>query len=196
MAWCIASYHRCIRLSQIDKINLSWWGSIMQSLCHFLVSISRVLSIAIVASLFPKWTIIGCVVHAMAMTLWIFFFDKSPFCSTTVVHSFAFSLVLGFVFIFNYILPKVRRTRYRFAVFYVICFLENVACVVVYILYADNDTRLSIYFIPLCVLSIIPFLVGIIFMIIYYTQFHPNVLIRRRLIVTEPSEPEPFMVMQ
>lgn len=31
MAWCIASYHRCIRFSQIDKINISWIGSIVQS---------------------------------------------------------------------------------------------------------------------------------------------------------------------
>lgn len=38
MAWCIASYHRCIRFSQVDKANISWWGTIMQWLCHFLVS--------------------------------------------------------------------------------------------------------------------------------------------------------------
>lgn len=38
MGWCIASYHRCIRLSQVDKVNLSWWGSIMQTLWYFLVT--------------------------------------------------------------------------------------------------------------------------------------------------------------
>lgn len=38
MAWCIASYHRCIRWSQVDKIKISWWGTCMQWLCHFLVS--------------------------------------------------------------------------------------------------------------------------------------------------------------
>lgn len=74
MAWCIASYHRCIRLTQIDKINISWIGSIVQSTWHltvtskilrttiqfrieikvlFFSSVSRILSIAIVASLFP-----------------------------------------------------------------------------------------------------------------------------------------------
>lgn len=78
MAWCIASYHRCIRFSQIDKINISWIGSIVQS--SWLLSItsefaqfineitwhneliqfnafpvSRVFSIAIVASIFHKW---------------------------------------------------------------------------------------------------------------------------------------------
>lgn len=38
MAWCIASYHRCIRLSQIDKINISWVGSIIQSGWHLTVT--------------------------------------------------------------------------------------------------------------------------------------------------------------
>lgn len=38
MAWCIASYHRCIRWSQVDKVNISWWGTIMQTMWHFLVS--------------------------------------------------------------------------------------------------------------------------------------------------------------
>lgn len=38
MAWCIASYHRCIRLSQIDKINISWIGSIVQSSWHLTIT--------------------------------------------------------------------------------------------------------------------------------------------------------------
>ncbi|XP_037031972.1 XK-related protein 6 [Bradysia coprophila] len=179
MAWCIASYHRCIRFSQVDKANISWWGTIMQWLCHFLVSVSRVLSIAAVASIFPKWTLIGCSVHAMSMALWIFLFDRSPFCATSMFHSFAFSLVLGMVFIFNYILPKVRRTRYRYAIFYSICFVENVACVYFFYNYASHDTMEKTYFIFICVLAIVPFALGIAFMIIYYTKFHPNIIVRR-----------------
>lgn len=144
---------------------------------NFLVS--RVLSIAAVASIFPKWTLIGCSVHAMSMALWIFLFDRSPFCATSMFHSFAFSLVLGMVFVFNYILPKVRRTRYRYAIFYSICFVENVVCVYFFYNYASHDTMEANYFIFVCVLAIIPFALGVAFMIIYYMKFHPNIIARR-----------------
>lgn len=141
--------------------------------------VSRVLSIAAAASLFPMWTLVGCSVHAMSMALWIFLFDRSPFCSATMFHSFGFSLVLGMVFIFNYILPKVRRTRYRYAIFYSICFVENVVCVYFFYNFASHDTMEKSYFILICVLAIVPFAVGIVFMVIYYTKFHPNIIVRR-----------------
>lgn len=142
---------------------------------------SRVLSIAIVASLFPKWTLIGCVVHAVIMAFWIFIFDRSPFCSSTIIHSLAFSIILGFVFIFNYILPKSKRTRYRYTLFYIICFIENITCVIIYVLWSSEETRQSFYFLPLCIFSIIPFMLGIVFMIIYYTKFHPNIIVRKNI---------------
>lgn len=143
--------------------------------------VSRVLSIAAVASVFPKWTLIGCSVHAMSMSLWIFLFDRSPFCSSTMFHSFAFSLVLGMVFIFNYILPKVRRTRYRYAIFYSICFIENIICVYFFYNFASPYTKAKSYFVSICVLAIVPFALGIAFMIIYYTRFHPNIIVRREV---------------
>lgn len=114
----------------------------------------------------------------MSMALWIFLYDRSPFCSTSMFHSFAFSLVLGMVFIFNYILPKVRRTRYRYAIFYSICFVENVICV--YFFYNSAATKRN-YFIFICVLAIVPFALGIAFMIIYYTKLHPNIIVRREV---------------
>lgn len=143
--------------------------------------VSRVLSIAAVASLFPMWTLIGCSVHAISMALWIFLFDRSPFCSSSIFHSFGFSLVLGMVFIFNYILPKVRRTRYRYAIFYSICFIENVICVYFFYNFASHYTMGKSYFILICVLAIVPFALGIVFMIIYYTKFHPNIIVRREV---------------
>lgn len=44
------------------------------------------------------------------------------------------------------------------------------------------------YFILLCVLALVPFILGIIFMIIYYTKFHPNIVVRRQLDRVAQSE--------
>lgn len=130
---------------------------------------------------FPfRRTLLASCTHAFLMSSWIFVFDRSPFCSTTIVHSILFSLVLGFVFVFNYILPKMTNTRYRFTIYYSICFVENVTCVIVYNLYATTEEKNANYFLPLCILSILPFVLGIGFMLLYYMRYHPNVVSRRR----------------
>lgn len=140
---------------------------------------SRILSIAIVASLFPVWTLMSFSTHAIVMGLWVFIFDRSPFCSNTWIHSLLFSLILGFVFIFNYILPKARQTRYRYAIFYTLCFIENIICVAIYVNYSAEKDKQEDYFLILCILSIVPFIVGVFFMILYYLWFHPNLVSRR-----------------
>lgn len=140
-------------------------------------------------------------IHAIVMGCWIFIFDRSPFCASNWLHSLLFSLILGFVFIFNYILPKARRTRYRFAIFYALCFLENVVCVVLYVNYSTDDVKNENYFLPLCILAIVPFIVGIAFMILYYLWFHPNVVSRRkynketelRSMAASKASPQPLM---
>lgn len=119
-------------------------------------------------------------IHAIVMGLWVFIFDRSPFCADNWFHSLFFSLILGFVFIFNYILPRERQTRYRFAVFYAICFIENVICVILYVNFSSAEDKQENYFLPLCILSIVPFIIGISFLILYYKRFHPNVVSRRK----------------
>lgn len=123
--------------------------------------------------------------HAVIMGLWVFVYDRSPFCSSHWLHSLLFSIILGFVFIFNYILPKARQTRYRYAIFYTICLIENVICVILYVMHSSSEEKNELYFLPLCILSIVPFLVGILFMTLYYTCFHPNVVSRRKCVEEE-----------
>ncbi|XP_058444852.1 XK-related protein 6 [Malaya genurostris] len=182
IAWCLASYYRCIRFSQPDKRHVSWLGTISQIVWHFSVTISRVLAIAIVASIFPMYMLIACVAHSFTMTLWIFFFDRSPFCSATMLQSFLFSLVLGVVFIFTYILPRIGRTFHRYLMYYSLCGVENIACVIVYLYFVQNSTIKNTYYLSvLCVASIVPFIVGIVCMIVYYKYFHPNIMSRKQL---------------
>lgn len=148
---------------------------------------------------FPfRRTLLASCTHALLMSSWIFVFDRSPFCSTTIVHSILFSMVLGFVFVFSYILPKMTNTRYRFTIYYCICFIENVTCVIIYNLYATTEEKNASYFLPLCILSILPFILGIGFMLLYYMHFHPNVVSRRRAgqMYGSPSVPKPSENLQ
>ncbi|XP_062533957.1 XK-related protein 6-like [Armigeres subalbatus] len=188
IAWCMASYYRCIRFSQPDKRHISWLGTISQILWHFCVTMSRILAIAIVASIYPQYTLIACFLHSFTMTLWIFFFDRSPFCSSTMLHSFVFSLVLGVVFIFTYILPRVGRTFYRYLIYYSLCGTENLVCVIIYLCYVRNATIKESYYLPLLSAApIVLFMIGILSMVCYYKNFHPNIMSRRHQKQDTPS---------
>lgn len=179
-AWSLTSYSRCIRLAQPDKRQLSFAGMAVQCVWHFCVTFSRVISIVLLASVFPTYTVISIVIHAFVMTLWVFLLDRSPFCSYTVLHSFGFSLIFGAVFIFTYILPKeAKNTFSRYFFFYTLMGIENFAAIVVFVLYSSMSSKVFIY--CLSALPIVSFLVGICAMIFYYKFLHPNILSRRDL---------------
>ncbi|XP_050355921.1 XK-related protein 6 [Nymphalis io] len=174
MGWCLAAYQRAVRFAQQDKDNMSWPGTVLQTAWHFLVSLSRVISISIIAHLFPHWTVLACAVHILVMTTWLQFFDKSPFCSHNKLCEIAFSFALGSVYLFTYILPVEGRTRYRYSVFYSLCFLQNLTCAAIWYMYTDEVTGADVYFYPVLVLSVVPYMLGIMFMILYYAVFHPK----------------------
>ncbi|KAG7213248.1 hypothetical protein KM043_002548 [Ampulex compressa] len=63
MGWAMASYHRSIRFAQHDKSNISVMGSVLQFLWHLCITVSRICSLCIVASLWPLYTAIVCICH-------------------------------------------------------------------------------------------------------------------------------------
>lgn len=182
ITWCMASYYRCIRCAQSDKKPISLQGSVMQCCWHFCITVSRITSICIIASIFLTYTFIASILHAILMSIWIYVWDRSPFCADTCGNGLLFSMALGCVYIFAYILPREGDTRYRYLVYYIICGLENLAAVILYVVFIPDTVHHMNTSIFLCVLSIVPFILGIIFMVIYYQYFHPNITARRDLI--------------
>jgi len=175
----LTAYSRCIRLAQPDKRQLSLAGIGVQCMWHFCVTFSRVLSIVLLASVFPVYAVIAIASHAFVMTLWVFLLDRSPFCSYTVFHSFGFSMIFGIVFIFTYILPKeAKNTFSRYLFFYVLTGIENLAAIAIFFLFSSLSTFVVLAF---SVLPIVSFVVGIGAMIFYYKFLHPNILSRRDL---------------
>lgn len=194
MAWCIAAYHRAIRWSQVDKLKCTWCGTLCQWLGHFLIAVSRVLAIALLAAgAGAAWAIGACGAHALLMAVWCVSCDRSPFCARTLVHSASFALVLGAVFVFTYVLPRPRRrTCGRFGAFYALCGAENVAAVAVFVWrwQARRDGEEAVVVAGwlnewwmvavLGGVAVVPFGLGVSFVVLYYVRFHPNVVVRRR----------------
>lgn len=189
----MASYQRCIRLARPEKNQITTCGTVTQclwqlsSLCkniltsisikllsnHFLsFVVSRILALSLIASVFPVQTILSCLLHALIMTVWLFFFDTSPFCKDNQVLSFLFSFVLGVVFVFNYFLPKEGNTRYRYAFYYTLVGLENFVCVGISIFFIDGNFYIA--FLIISIIVIVSFIIGIILMVSYYSCCHPT----------------------
>lgn len=112
------------------------------------------------------------------MALIVQLFDRPPFCNHHIIASIAFSLTLGAVYLFTYIpVKELKVTRYRYVTYYTICFVENIACAVVWYIYCDiyePEMRNMVYYLGFLIISTAPFIFGIIFMGLYYLFFHPR----------------------
>jgi XK-related protein. len=148
----------------------------------YLIPVSRILSISAVAALSSVYTVVACAVHWVIMTVWLSVLDRTNFCTaspdgaTKKEHAgeILFAATLGLVYIFTYITPSEGRTRTRYSVYYVVCFIENLVSAVAWASKASPEVQNTWYFLPLLIFSIVPFIVGIVFMILYYLYCHPK----------------------
>ncbi|XP_017485091.1 PREDICTED: XK-related protein 4-like isoform X2 [Rhagoletis zephyria] len=180
--WTLGTYNRCIRAAQTIKNKLSYWLMAPHLCWHFCISVSRTLCITFIAVLFPIWTIVACVQHAVITGFVTYILERPQFCGINAFHNFLFCIALGFIYIFIYIPVKEAPTRYKYALYYAICSVENIICVVLFIYYAPKRLSQSkALFYTLCTLAIGFYYVGICCMCIYYIHFHPNVKARKNM---------------
>lgn len=150
--------------------------------CLFLLLVARILSIGAVASAFPIWTFSASALHWILMCLWLAILERTRLCLSKNpqkqvnerTSELLFCAILGLVYIFTYLTPGEGKTRNRYLIYYPLCFLENTAGIILWSLTADSNIRHSWYYVPLIISSIVPFLIGIVFMVIYYKYFHPQ----------------------
>jgi hypothetical protein len=116
------------------------------------------------------------------MTTWLSLLEQTQFCTSSQdgatkkerVGEILFAAILGLVYIFTYITPREGRTRTRYLVYYVVCFIENLVSAIMWAVEASPQVQNMWYFMPLLIFSIAPFLMGIVFMILYYLYCHPK----------------------
>ncbi|XP_066254963.1 XK-related protein 4-like [Euwallacea similis] len=187
MAWSMASYQRLLRVSLKTKHNISWPATIVQFMWHFLVTVSRILCISVVASVYPVHTILVLVFHWFVMTIWLSATSsENNFCDHNKMYDFLFYSIFGAVYIFTQVVLVDGPTFLKYLIFYGILFGENTLANVVWIWNADETLQKTHYYKPIIYLNIIPFVVGIIFMLLYYKVFHPSTGYNRQRVTAGP----------
>lgn len=92
---------------------------------------SRVLALSLLASSFPAW--MGCAIalHWAVMSLWLAL-GQQALCSGGRCEELLFSAALGLAYVFAFISPRDGPTRYSYLAYYLVCFMENTAALVVW----------------------------------------------------------------
>lgn len=188
MGWAMASYHRSIRLAQQNKLNIGVAGTVLQFLWHFSITVARILSLGVIASVWPLYTAIGCLIHWAIMTIWILInshgvlefcraYGRPPHMLPTFkerVNSILFAAVVGIVYIFIYLNTVDSNTFWKHLCFYGLCFAENITTNLLWRYTCPPEVREAWYFNVFFIICIVSFWLGIIAMIVYYTKFHPS----------------------
>ncbi|XP_969920.2 XK-related protein 6 [Tribolium castaneum] len=175
MAWSMASYQRLLRVSLKNKNNISWPGTLVHFMWHFLVTVSRILCISVIASKYLVPTILVIVLHWFVMTMWLSCTNqKNNFCKHNKVYDMFFYSIFGTVYIFTPVTLVEGPTFLKYVFFYVVLFVENTIANVVWYCNADTTLQKQIYYTPIVYLNVIPFFAGLTFMLLYYKVFHPS----------------------
>lgn len=85
---------------------------------------ARVLALALFAARFKVYISIVCVIHWIIMFSWIISM-RTSFCDNRI-EELGYNSVLAVMFIFCYFNPVDSPTRYRYVIFYIFMFCENV----------------------------------------------------------------------
>lgn len=125
--------------------------------------------------MYSVYTILVLVLHWFVMTLWLAVSSAdNNFCGENKLYDFLFYSIFGAVYIFTQVVLVDGPTFYKYVIFYAVLFLENTVANIVWIFNADDDVKGTYYFKPIIFLNVLPFFMGIVFMILYYKTCHPS----------------------
>ncbi|KAJ8971149.1 hypothetical protein NQ317_003439 [Molorchus minor] len=148
--------------------------------------VSRILCISVLASVYPKGTILAILTHWFMMTIWLSCTcANNNFCDHNRLYDFLFYSIFGAVYIFTHVTLVEGPTCLKYSIFYVILFIENTTANLLWALKPDIDITKDDYSIPLVYLNSMPFIFGILFMLLYYKVFHPSTGCKRQQAVSD-----------
>lgn len=173
LAWSLVSYQRTLRMSLPHKSNMDWKGFTSQLSWRLSMIASRMLALALFASIFSWWVAVVAAVHWLLMLGWIIRM-KTSFCDNRL-EELAYDAILAIMFIYCYFNPVDSPTRYRYAKYYSFNFVENSLLLAAWFTYSNPSLW---YRLPALYTHYALFALGILLMLIYYLFFHPTQAIR------------------
>ncbi|XP_076030330.1 uncharacterized protein LOC143018645 [Oratosquilla oratoria] len=170
VCWALASFNKNVRRHNVHRLVLTWLGVIFQFLWRLGTVTSRSIALTVYATLYGYWVFLVIALHWVSMFLWlispknVFHGEKMP-----IFKKILLSMLIAFCYIFCYINLQEINARQKMVAFYITMLLENTLLISVW-LGGLRSTPWYQYTVTSVV--IVAFILGVVFMVLYYQHFH------------------------
>ncbi|KAF8766725.1 XK-related protein 6 like protein [Argiope bruennichi] len=153
-----SAYHRARRRATPLKQNMTRIGTAAQFFSHCCVIASRVMALAAFASIYGHWIFLFVGIHWCLMTAWLMCL-RTSFCVSSTgqprpLEEFIFNIVVGVIYVFCFVNVKDEPTRWKYATYYFIIWVENLVLILLWYLRADPDLWFRIPLLNAVILSL------------------------------------------
>lgn len=131
------------------------------------------LALSLLAAIYPVWMGCLCAVHWGVMAFWLALGNHQTAACSNRCEELLLSTALGLAYVIAFISPRDGQTRYVYLVYYLVCFMENTAALVVWYITKNSSGNYVLYY-GAAGAQVVTFLLGLIFMLIYYRFCHPS----------------------
>lgn len=170
VAWSTVDYWRCLRRSLPNAKEMpSGIPTVIYLLYKLLTITARILSLTLFIMLTP-WSILVLVAIWLTATVWAHVV-KTDFCTSLCLEEI-YRSVVGVILVFTFFNIKGTKTKKEMSIYYAMSTLQNFSAPVVLFLFiprtADSD-----FFLPVTVFILMSNIIGLGFLVIYYSALHP-----------------------
>lgn len=169
IAWSLATYQRYRDYCCVLGFTPPWGATFMKLLWRMCEVTSRLLSLCLFSLVHTFWVFLVIGFHWVTMLL-VLILDRVLQSNEEEqkIRDYLQLILNSYMYIFSHLNLTSKKSKYGFIFFYVICCLESVALLTLWIMY-DKRTQ---YHIPFAVTVAGGYAVALIFGLLYYNCFH------------------------
>lgn len=176
ICWALASFGKNVRRKNMDRLVLTWLGIVCQFFWRLGTVSARVAALSLYAVLYGAWIFLLLLLHWLTVFLWLLTSNKlhedDDINTSGKVNKCA---LVACLYTIDYVNLEENASKLKLSAFYSVMLFENLLLVLLWCL-VDKKTKILWFESHAILIVWAGFLLGIMFMFLYYKRFHINVL--------------------
>lgn len=176
VCWALASFTKYARKKYMHKFVLTWFGIVSQLLWRLGTVSSRVVALTIYGVYYGYWMLVILSLHWLTMFLWLIKPGNLLKDELNLPGSKKglLAMATAWIYCFCYVNFEDQNSKLKMTSYYLIMFLENNLLLTVCLIFSSNVSWFKNMAIMVVYLG---FVIGILFMSIYYKYLHVHLII-------------------
>ncbi|XP_018496724.1 XK-related protein 6 [Galendromus occidentalis] len=177
VCWALASFGKNVRRKNMDRLVLTWLGIVCQFFWRLGTVSARFAALSLYTVLYGAWIFLLLLLHWLTVFLWLLTSD-SPRDSDADLgadRKMSKCALVACLYTIDYVNLEENASKLKLSAFYSVMLFENLLLVLLWCL-VDKKTKIVWFESHAILLVWAGFLLGIMFMFLYYKFFHINVL--------------------